>query len=353
MNSFNSKSFSGNCPLPITEYQNILLAHGGGGKLMHQLLEKMIIPSFKNQYLEQQHDGAVIEIGNKKIVVTTDSFVVNPLFFPGGNIGTLAVNGTVNDVAMCGAKPLYLSAGFIIEEGLPMETFWKIIKSMEQAAKEACVQFITGDTKVVDKGKGDGIFINTTGIGIIEHDICILPKNVQVGDDIVINGDIGRHGITIMAVREGLSFESNIESDCASLSDLVLRLLDVGIKIHCMRDLTRGGLASALNEIASAAKVHISIDENAILVIEDVRGACEILGIDPLYVACEGRFICFVPPSESEKALKVMRTHPLGVDSSVIGKVTQGQAGRVTMKSKIGATRIVDMISGEQLPRIC
>lgn len=348
-----TQNFNIQCPIPITDYPNILLAHGGGGKLMQQLIEKMIVPTFKNSLPNELHDGAIITIGNTKLAFTTDSFVVKPLFFPGGDIGSLAINGTVNDLAMCGAKPLYLSVGFIIEEGLPMETLWHILKSMEQSAKSANVQLVTGDTKVVDKGKGDGIFINTTGIGIIEHNITISPKNINVGDVILINGDIGRHGIAIMAEREGLSFESKIESDCAPLNDIVIKLLNTGIKIHCMRDLTRGGLASVLNEIAKSANVHINIDETTIPVNENVKGACEILGFEPIYVANEGRFICFVPQSESERALQIMRSHPLGSQSCIIGVVVDSSQNIVTMKSTIGATRIVDMLSGEQLPRIC
>lgn len=341
------------CPLPVTDYTSILLAHGGGGKLMQQLIEKMIMPSFKNSLLEELHDGAIINIGNTKIAFTTDSFVVKPLFFPGGDIGTLAINGTVNDLAMCGAKPIYLSAAFILEEGLPIETFWLILKSMEKAAKNAGVEIVTGDTKVVDKGKGDGIFINTTGIGIIEHNIAISPRNVKVGDSILINGDIGRHGIAIMAEREGLSFESKIESDCAPLNDIVMELIKKGIEIHCMRDLTRGGLASALNEIAKSSKTHIQIYEEAIPVCEEVKGACEILGFEPIYVANEGRFIAFIPQSQVDSALKIMRSHPLGAQSSVIGKVIDNSQSLVTMKTIIGVTRIVDMLTGEQLPRIC
>lgn len=348
MNDFNIE-----CPFPIMDYPNILLAHGGGGKLMQQLIEKMIVPSFKNPYIEELHDGAILTIGNIKLAFTTDSFVVRPLFFPGGDIGSLAINGTVNDLAMCGAEPLYLSASFIIEEGLPLQVLGRILKSMEEAAKNASVQIVTGDTKVVDKGKGDGIFINTAGIGVIEHNNIISPKNVKVGDIILINGDIGRHGVAIMAEREGLSFESKIESDCAPLNDIVTKLLNANIEIHCMRDLTRGGLASALNEIAKSAKVHINIDERAIPVCEYVKGACEILGFEPIYIANEGRFICFLPPSQTEQALQIMRSHPLGHQAAIIGTVIDNLQSIVTMKSAIGVNRIVDMLSGEQLPRIC
>ena len=341
------------CPIPIEQYPRVLLAHGGGGRLMHQLIENMFLPLFRNARLESRHDGAVIEPGAARIAFTTDSYVVRPLFFPGGDIGTLAINGTVNDLAMCGAQPLCLSAGFILEEGLPMETLWRITQSMKQAADEAGVELVTGDTKVVDRGKGDGIFINTAGIGILRHDAVVAPSSVRTGDVILINGDIGRHGIAIMAAREGLAFENAIESDCAPLAGVVATLLDAGIEVHCLRDLTRGGLASALVEIAEASGLHIRIQESSVAVHENVRGACEILGFDPLYVANEGRFVCFVGPRDAERALDLMRSHPLGSDAQIIGNVTGGKAGMVTMKSRIGATRIVDMLSGEQLPRIC
>jgi hydrogenase expression/formation protein HypE len=340
------------CPIPIAQYPRVLLAHGGGGKLMHQLIETMFLATFGSD--RNRHDAAEINLKSGKIAFTTDSYVVQPLFFLGGDIGSLAVNGTVNDLAMCGARPLYLSVGFILEEGLPMATLWRVVRSMQQAAIAANVQIVTGDTKVVDKGKADGIFINTAGIGTIEHSLAIAPRSVKAGDTILLNGDLGRHGIAIMAVREGLEFESQIESDSAPLASLVLELLEAGIEIHCLRDLTRGGLSSALNEIAQTAGVAIAIDENCIPVREDVQGACEILGFDPLYVANEGRFVAFVPPSEAQRALQVMRSRDLGTSAQIIGNVTaSNSSGFVTMKSKIGAQRIVDMLSGEQLPRIC
>ena len=341
------------CPIPISDYPNILLAHGGGGKLMHQLIEKMFLPAFRNPRLEARHDGAIINLGGAKLAFTTDSYVVRPLFFPGGDIGMLAVNGTVNDLAMCGASPLYLSAGFILEEGLPMETLWRVVQSMQQAAEKARVELVTGDTKVVDKGKGDGLFINTSGVGLIKHGLSIAPASVQPGDRVLLNGDVGRHGMAIMAVREGLAFESTIESDSAAVSDLVMALLDAGVEVHCLRDLTRGGLASALVEIAEASGMHLHVHENAIPVREDVQGACEILGFDPLYVANEGRFITFVPSSAAELALTILRSHPLGVGACVIGSVNEKPSCMVTMTSQIGTQRIVDMLSGEQLPRIC
>jgi hydrogenase expression/formation protein HypE len=320
---------------------------------MHQLIEEMFLPVFGRPSERPAHDGAMLYLQADRIAYTTDSYVVRPLIFPGGDIGTLAVNGTVNDLAMCGARPLHLSAGFILEEGLAMETLWHVAQSMKKAADEAGVDIVTGDTKVVDRGKGDGIFINTAGIGIVEHDNPIGPASVGPGDSILLSGDIGRHGMAIMAVREGLELETTIKSDCAPLADLVMKLVEAGIKIHCMRDLTRGGLASVLVEIAEAASLSIRIDERAIPVQEDVRGACELLGFDPLYVANEGRFVCFVAAESTDRALELMRSHPLGQDASLAGTVQGRGEGLVTMKSLIGTTRVVDMLSGEQLPRIC
>ncbi|MDD5542572.1 MAG: hydrogenase expression/formation protein HypE [Acidobacteriia bacterium] len=357
--------FSSSCPISLTEYPYVLLAHGGGGKLMHQLIEKMFMAALHNPILETRHDSAVIVFAHftsgerPRLAFTTDSYVVHPLFFPGGNIGTLAINGTVNDLAMSGAQPLYLSAGFILEEGLEMNVLWRIAQAMQQAAKEAGVQIVTGDTKVVDRGKGDGVFINTSGIGIIEHSLSITPQNVRPGDAVLLSGDIGRHGIAIMAAREGLEFETTIESDCAPLVGLVQALITGGVEIHCLRDLTRGGLGSALVEIAEASGRTIEIEEASIPVDEQVRGACEILGFDPLYVANEGRLVTFVAPQDAERALKVMRQHTLGASANIIGEVKSASAspstalGLVTMKSRIGATRVIDMLSGEQLPRIC
>jgi hydrogenase expression/formation protein HypE len=319
---------------------------------MHQLLEEMFLPAFGK--LSQQHDAAVLQLATNKIALTTDSYVVHPLFFPGGDIGSLSVNGTVNDLAMSGACPLYLSAGFILEEGLPMETLWRVVQSMQQAAAAAQVQVVTGDTKVVDRGKGDGIFINTAGVGIVAHEQVIAPQSVRQGDVILLNGDLGRHGIAIVAVREGLSFESAIESDSTPLAAGVLELLEAGIEIHCLRDLTRGGLASALNEIAKSGGVAMEIEEAAIPVREDVQGACEILGFDPLYVANEGRFVAFVPEFCAQAALRILSSR--FSQSRIVGQVTgksEARVGRVKLRSKIGASRILEMLSGEQLPRIC
>jgi hydrogenase expression/formation protein HypE len=343
--------FTLSCPIPIAQYPQVLLAHGGGGRLMHNLIANMFAPTF--DHLEAQHDGATLQLGDLKLAFTTDSYVVRPLFFPGGDIGQMAVHGTVNDLAMCGAKPLYMSVGLILEEGLPMETLWRVVQSLQTAAAAAGVQIVTGDTKIVDKGKGDGIFINTAGIGIVEHNLNIGPTLIQPGDAIILSGDVGRHGIAIMASREGLAFESEIESDSAPVADLVMSLLDSGIRVHCLRDLTRGGLATALVEIAQASQRHIQITEAAVPIREDVRGACEILGLDPLYVANEGRFIAIIDAADTNLALEIFREHPLGRHAALLGEVTEQRPGSVTMTSLIGVNRIVDMLSGEQLPRIC
>jgi hydrogenase expression/formation protein HypE len=320
---------------------------------MHQLLERVFLPAFDNPLLATRHDGAVLNVSGVRLAFTTDSYVVHPLFFPGGDIGTLAVYGTVNDLAMCGARPVFLSAGFVLEEGFPLETLRRVVQSMRQAAEIAGVQLVSGDTKVVDRGKGDGVFINTSGIGVIEHPLTIGPRSVRPDDAILLNGDLGRHGIAIIMVREGLELEGDIQSDCASLAGLVMELIARGIEIHCLRDLTRGGLASALVEIAETARLQTQIDENAVPVREDVQGACEILGFDPLYVANEGRFVALVPAAQAEQALMVMRAHPLGSEACVIGAVQPNDSGLVLLRSKIGAIRILDMLSGEQLPRIC
>jgi len=313
----------------------------------------MFLAVFRNPLLETQHDSAVADWIGQKLAFTTDSYVVRPLFFPGGDIGSLAVHGTVNDLAMSGARPLHLSAAFIIEEGLPMETLWRIACSMQQAAQRCGVQIITGDTKVVDKGKGDGVFINTAGIGVVEYGPKIAPQNVRSGDAVLVSGDVGRHGMAIMAVREGLQFESAIESDSAPMHEIVLDLLKAGVEIHCLRDLTRGGLASALNEITESSRVRIEVEEKLIPVREDVHAACEMLGLEPLHVACEGRLVAFLAAKDAERALKIMRGHTTGAGSAVIGRVAESGAPLVTLRSTIGASRILDMPSGEQLPRIC
>ncbi len=341
------------CPIPIQHYPHVLLAHGGGGKLMHNLLEQVFLPAFRNPLLESRHDGAVLDVGAERLAFSTDSYVVRPLFFPGGDIGTLAVNGTVNDLAMCGARPLYLSAGFIIEEGLPMETLWRVALSMRAAADAAGVQIVTGDTKVVDRGKGDGLYVNTAGVGRIEHRLNISPASVKAGDVVLLSGDVGRHGMAILAVREGLAFESTIRSDCAPLVSPVLRLLEAGIAVRCLRDLTRGGLVTALVEVAESSRTAIRIDETTIPVSEEVRGACEILGLDPLYVANEGRFVALVAAGDAGRALRLLRADASHPEAALIGEVKAGEPGSVVLKSRIGALRLLDMLSGEQLPRIC
>ncbi len=348
-----SLDFGASCPIPISQYPHVILAHGGGGQLTQQLIEKLFGPTFSNPALDARHDGARLDVGGRPLAFTTDSYVVRPLFFPGGDIGTLAVNGTVNDLAMCGARPLYLSSGFILEEGLPMDTLWRVVSSMKAAAERAGVTLVTGDTKVVDRGKADGLYVNTAGIGVVEHDGVIAPSSVRDGDAILISGDIGRHGMAIMAVREGLQFESSIESDCASLAPAVLALLDAGVDVHCLRDLTRGGLASALVEIAQASKLHVHVRESDVPVREDVRGACEILGFDPMYVANEGRFVAFVAAPDVNRAVEVLKQHAVSADARAIGAVDASPPGLVTLRSRIGATRVVDMMTGEQLPRIC
>ncbi len=344
------------CPIPISDYPNVLMAHGGGGRLMHQLIERIFATAFGLAPSGERHDSAVLDFTQQpaaRLAFTTDSFVVKPLFFPGGDIGSLAVNGTVNDLAMSGARPHSLSAGFILEEGLPVETLWRIACSMRTAADAAGVRIVTGDTKVVDRGKGDGVYINTAGVGVVEGIRTIGPSQVRPGDTVILSGDIGRHGMAIMATREGLEFETTIESDCAPLAGAVSRLLDGGIDVHCMRDLTRGGLASGLVEIADSAGVEIRIDERAILVREQVAAACEILGLDPMYVANEGCFVAFVPAHDAERAVELLRQDAACTEAGVIGTVADGRDPLVILRSRIGSERIVDLLSGEQLPRIC
>jgi hydrogenase expression/formation protein HypE len=329
------------------------MAHGGGGRLMHDLIQLVFKESFTNPLLNQGHDGALLEAGGARLAFTTDSYVVKPLFFPGGDIGKLAVCGTVNDLAMCGARPLALSAGFILEEGLPMETLQRVVRSMGEAARAAGVPIATGDTKVVDRGQGDGLFINTAGIGLVPAGLNIGPAAVQPGDVILLNGDLGRHGTCIMAGREGLAFDTDLQTDCAPLHTAVQRLIESGVDIHCLRDCTRGGLATTLVEIARARGLRLHLEGTAIPVREDVRGACEMLGLDPLYVANEGRFIAIVPAADADRALDALRQDEQGTGAVRIGEVMDEQPGLLTLRSEIGSTRILDMLSGEQLPRIC
>lgn len=341
------------CPLPITNYKEIVLAHGSGGTVSRQLVDKIILPQFRNELLEPLHDGAIFSLGEQRLAFTTDSFVVNPIFFPGGDIGKLAIHGTVNDLAMCGARPRYLSASFILEEGLPMEDFWRVVQSMRAAADDAKVALVTGDTKVVDRGKADKIFINTSGIGVVPAGLNIHPARAQVGDKIIINGPIAVHGIAIMSVREGLEFETEIASDTAPLHELVEALIAAKIDLHVLRDPTRGGVTSALAEIAQSARLGMLLDEAAIPISEEVKGACEILGLDPLYVANEGKFIAIVAKEDADAALAALRSHLSGKEAAIIGEVVQQHPGMVMMRTRVGGTRVVDMLSGEQLPRIC
>ncbi|WP_290649257.1 hydrogenase expression/formation protein HypE [Aquisalimonas sp.] len=330
----------------------MLLAHGGGGRLMHRLLDELILPALGAESAGA-HDAAVLEATEGRLAFTTDSFVVNPLFFPGGNIGHLAVHGTVNDLAMSGAIAKQLSVGLILEEGLPLADLWRILCSMREAGAAAGIRFVTGDTKVVDRGKGDGLFVNTSGLGVIADGVDIRPGRVQPGDTVIVSGDLGRHGMAIMASRERLSFETPIRSDSADLGTAVQTLLRAGIDVHCLRDLTRGGLASALHEIAVATRVGIRIEQARLPVAETVAGACEMLGLDPLYVACEGRFVTFVPAAQSDQALDVLHGHAVAEQATRIGEVIDTPRPPVTMTSSIGARRVIDMLSGEQLPRIC
>lgn len=343
----------GACPLPIGDRKVVTLGHGSGGKLTHRLIEQMVLPKFQSKLLEPLHDGAVFSINGARLAFSADSFVVNPIFFPGGDIGTLAVNGTVNDLAMCGARPLYLSVAFIIEEGLPMEDLWRVIQSMQAAAEKAGVEIVTGDTKVVERGKGDGLFVSTSGVGLVLEDVDISPGRAAVGDRVIVSGPIAVHGIAILSVREGLEFETAIASDTAPLNGLVEAMFAASKDIHVLRDPTRGGLTSALTEIAEAAKVGVRLEEARIPIGEDVKGACEILGLDPLYVANEGKLIAVVSPKAAERVLSAMRAHPFGQGAAVIGEVVGDHPGMVTLKTRVGGLRVVDMLSGEQLPRIC
>lgn len=349
-------SFDPTCPLPLRP-PTIQLAHGGGGRLSRELIETIFRPAFGGAALSNRHDSAIFETAGKRLAMTTDGYVVKPMFFPGGDIGKLAVCGTINDLAMAGAWPKVLSASFILEEGLPFADLERIVTSMGLAARTAGVEIITGDTKVVDKGKGDGVFITTTGIGIIQDGIAIDPHEVRPGDVVLVSGDIGRHGIAVLSAREGLLLEGPIESDCATLHEMVRSLIEAGIELHCLRDPTRGGLSSVLNEIAMDSSIDIEIDERSVPVGDVVRGACELFGLDPLYVACEGRMVAFVPERDADRALAMFRTHNDGADAQRIGKVL-GPApttrnGRVTLRGRLGTTRLLDLFAGEQLPRIC
>jgi hydrogenase expression/formation protein HypE len=348
----------GSCALPIFDHKKIVLGHGSGGKLTAELIDKIFLPAFSNPTLDKLDDQAVVSVGGARLAFTTDSFVVTPIFFPGGDIGRLAVHGTVNDLAMSGATPLYLSAAFILEEGLAVDDLRRVVESMRAAAEQAGVQFVTGDTKVVDRGKGDQVFITTTGIGLVPEGVHISADRARPGDKILLSGFIGDHGMAIMSQRENLEFESTIESDCASLNGLVEAMLATPGQrdtdfLHCLRDPTRGGVATTLNEIAKRSNVGMAIDEDAIPVRDSVKGACEVLGLDALYVANEGKLVAIVAAESADAVLKQMREHPLGKDSVMLGEVVAGHAGMVLMKTGIGGTRVLDVMFGEQLPRIC
>jgi hydrogenase expression/formation protein HypE len=329
----------------------IQLAHGGGGRAMQQLLDQLIRPLLDDPELARGHDGATLRLTGP-VAFTTDSYVVRPLFFPGGDIGSLAVNGTVNDLAMCGARPRYMSIALILEEGLPIATLRRVVTSMRDAAAAAGVRLVTGDTKVVDRGNADELFVNTSGVGEIVACAPIGPESVRPGDAVILSGDIGRHGIAVIAAREGIGFETAIESDCAPLAQPVLALLDAGIALHCLRDLTRGGLASAAVEIAETAGLTIQLDEVAIPIRADVAAACELLGFDALHVANEGRFIAFVAASEADRAVALLREHAVSRNATIVGRVEAGPP-RVALAGVLGVMRVVEMLSGEQLPRIC
>jgi hydrogenase expression/formation protein HypE len=342
------------CPLPLVGYPAIVMGHGGGGKLGNELVEHLFLPAFRNPALENLGDAAVFELGSGKLAMSTDSFVVQPLFFPGGSIGALAVNGTVNDLAVSGAEPKYLSASFILEEGFPLAQLAAIVDAMAEAAATAGVRIVTGDTKVVERGHGDGCYINTAGVGILRPGVNVGPHRAQPGDVVLVSGTIGDHGMAIMSVREGLEFESQIRSDCAALNGMIAEVLDaVGAAVHAMRDPTRGGLASTLNEIATSSNVGVEIDESSLPVRLEVQSACELLGLDPVYVANEGKAVFFVAPEAAGRVLDVLRAHPFGREAARIGQVTEQHKRMLVARTSIGGNRVIPTQIGEQLPRIC
>jgi len=338
---------------PKVREERITMSHGSGGKATRTLVEAVFLNAFSNPLLEPMEDAAQLHLNGSRVALTTDSYVVSPLFFPGGDIGDLAVNGTVNDLAVSGATPLYLSAGFILEEGFPVADLVRIVASMEAAARAAGVQVVTGDTKVVQKGKADGCYINTAGIGVVEHEVSLGVVNAQPGDAVIVSGPIGDHGVTIMLARGELDIEADIISDTAPLNGLVADLLSATTGVRALRDATRGGVATILNEVAAAAGVGVLVNEDAIPVSPVVRGASELLGIDPMYVACEGRLVAVVDGGEADRALAALRSHPLGADAAIIGQVTADPPGIVLLKTAFGGSRIVDLLVGDPLPRIC
>ena len=346
------RNFVLSCPIPITERKTIVMGHGSGGKLSAQLVHDLFLPAFSNEYLNKLDDQAVFQAGGARLAFTTDSFVVTPLFFPGGDIGQLAVNGTVNDLAMSGAKPLFLSAAFIMEEGFAMEDLTRVVASMARAAGRAGVSIVTGDTKVVNRGSADQLFITTSGVGLVPDGVAISASNAREGDVILVSGSIADHGMAVMSVREGLEFEGGILSDTAPLGSLVADMLRAG-EVHALRDPTRGGLATSLCEIASASSMGIEIDATKVLVREDVKGACEILGLDPMFVANEGKLVAFVPQRSADDVLAAMRSSPDGKAARAIGRVVENHPGMVVLKTEIGSTRVIDLPFSEHLPRIC
>ena len=350
------RDFNMACPVPLRQ-ATVQLAHGGGGRLSRELIENVFRPAFGGAAQTNRHDSAILSLPGQRVAMTTDGYVVKPMFFPGGDIGKLAVCGTINDLAMAGAWPHALSVSFILEEGLAFTDLDRIVASMSLSARTAGVEIVTGDTKVVDKGKGDGVFITTTGIGVLPDGLTIGPDRVCPGDVVLVSGDVGRHGIAVMSAREGLQLEGPIESDCAPLHEMVRALVETGIELHCLRDPTRGGLTSVLNEIALDGRVDIEIDERSVPIGDVVRGACELFGLDPLYVACEGRLVAFVPERDADRALTLIRAHRHGSDAkrigNVIGPATTTRDGRVTLRGRLGTTRLLDLFAGEQLPRIC
>lgn len=342
------------CPLPLADYPAIVMGHGGGGKLGNELVEYLFLPAFRNAALENLGDAAALEMAGSRLALSTDSFVVQPLFFPGGSIGTLAVNGTVNDLAVSGAEPKYLSASFILEEGLPLAQLAAIVDAMAKAAAAARVQIVTGDTKVVERGHGDGCYITTAGVGVVRVGIQVGPHRAQPGDAIIVSGTLGDHGMAIMSAREGLEFESEIRSDCAALNGMIAEVLDaVGASVHAMRDPTRGGLASTLSEIARASDVGVAIEETSIPVRPEVQAACELLGLDPVYVANEGKAVFFVAAEAADRVVEILHAHPLGKDAARIGRVTAEHKRMLVARTALGANRVIPTMIGEQLPRIC
>ena len=345
---------SWSCPLPLADYPTIVMGHGGGGKLGNELVEHLFLPAFRNAALENLGDAAVLETGGARLAMSTDSFVVQPLFFPGGSIGELAVNGTVNDLAVSGAEPKFLSASFILEEGFALNQLAAIVDAMAKAATTAGVQIVTGDTKVVERGHGDGCYINTSGVGFLRTGIAVGPHRAQIGDTIIVSGTIGDHGMAIMSVREGLEFESQIRSDCVALNGMISEVLGAtGAAVHAMRDPTRGGLASTLNEIAHSSDVGVAIDEASVPVRPEVQSACELLGLDPVYVANEGKAVFFVAAEAADRVLEVLHTHPLGKNAARIGRVTAEHKRMLVARTAMGANRVIPTMIGEQLPRIC